>query len=430
MRTALWRAVAGISVGLMALTGCSGRISTNLPAETTKSPALRGPDGGSDYYGRFEDSLPTEDSFFPVGVWLESITDAADLKQDAEVGINTYVDVTTDSNSDLLSDADAQILASWDAPASRGSVLADEVDMWAGPGSAEWTGAWPGQDSICTPAHGKCGYTVQGQLAGLLPEGTLSYANYGKGVTFWESDEQAARFVNDYQDIVSADNYWFTDPNICVESEGGTLLKEPRELKTSECRRASNYGWTVERLRSLVSPLGTKPVWSFVEVGHPSTEPDAPTITGPQIRAAVWSSIIHGARGIIYFNHSFAGSCPSHHVLRDCGNNLRAEVAALNQQVFLLAPVLNSPFLDGALASSPDIDAAVKVHSGDLYVLAGTTGSAAPQATFSLQCTRDGDAEVVGEDRSVTVRNGRFTDSFAGADDVHIYKLSGNTCGF
>ena len=49
-----------------------------------------------------------------------------------------------------------------------------------------------------------------------------------------------------------------------------------------------------------------KPIWNFVEVGHPFTESNAPTITGPQIRAAVWHSIIAGARGIIYFNHTSA----------------------------------------------------------------------------------------------------------------------------
>ena len=34
-----------------------------------------------------------------------------------------------------------------------------------------------------------------------------------QGRAFWETDAEAARFVNDFQEIVSTDHYWFTDPN-------------------------------------------------------------------------------------------------------------------------------------------------------------------------------------------------------------------------
>ena len=109
-----------------------------------------------------------------------------------------------------------------------------------------------------------------------------------------------------------------------------------------------------QQLRSLIKPAFSKPVWAFVEVGHPFTENDAPTITGPEIRAAVWSSLIHGARGIIYFNHSFGGTCPTQHILRDpCGDEVKPWVTAVNRQIAGLAPVLNAPFLDGALAHPP-----------------------------------------------------------------------------
>ena len=103
-------------------------------------------------------------------------------------------------------------------------------------------------------------------------------------------------------------------------------------------------------MRSLVSPRGSKPIWNFVEVGHPFTENDAPTIQAAAIRAAVWHSLIAGARGILYFNHNFGGPCQSQHVLRDsCGAAVRPTVKAVNEQIKRLAPVLNAPFADGSL---------------------------------------------------------------------------------
>ena len=35
-----------------------------------------------------------------------------------------------------------------------------------------------------------------------------------QGVLFWESEAEAARFVNNFQQIVSTDLYWFTIPGL------------------------------------------------------------------------------------------------------------------------------------------------------------------------------------------------------------------------
>ena len=58
------------------------------------------------------------------------------------------------------------------------------------------------------------------------------------------------------------------------------------------------------------------PIWAYVELGHPLGT-NGGQITPDQAAAAVWSSLIHGARGIVYFNHSFGGSCQTQHILRD-----------------------------------------------------------------------------------------------------------------
>lgn len=389
--------------------------------------SVRPVDGGTEYFAQFNGSLPTSSEFFPVGVWLEGIVSEDDVRLDSDAGINLYVDLTPDSNLELLDGDGPFALSSLASPKTNGAVLADEADMWGGPGDAAWTGNWPGQGEICTPAEKRCGYTLQQQLASGVSDSKMTYSNYGKGVTFWWSDEEAARFVNTYQDVVSADNYWFTDPNICGLGEGAALVGGKRPLTDSECRLAANYGWTVDRVRSLVSPVGSKPVWAFVELGQPFDASTKAT-TGPQIRAAVWSSIIHGARGIIYFNHSFGGECRSFHLLRTpCAQQTRADVLVLNRQLAALAPVLNAPFLDGAVKHSNTVHSAVKVYDGSLYIMSGSAQASGQEVLFELPCLAQGGGtvDVLNEDRTIKVQDGGFRDSFNDGNAVHIYRIDG-----
>jgi hypothetical protein len=401
------------------------------PAEAVATAApvqLRAVDGGPDYFSKYPNSLPTDPSYFPIGVWLESLIEPTDAPRDRLIGVNLYVDLTSASDVTHATKEGMRALTSSPSPNAAGWVLTDEPDMWAGPGDAAWTGNWPGIGPICSPENQGCGYTVVRQLRRTVPAGALTYANYGKGVTFWETNEQAAVFVNEFQDVVSADNYWFTDPNICGPSEGGAVLAAGAQLASEKCRLAANYGWTVDRVRSLVNPAASKPVWSFVEVGHPFTQADAPTITGPEIRAAVWSSLIHGARGIVYFNHNFGGDCQTQHVLRGpCGDAVRPWVTDVNTQITRLAPVLNAPFLDNALAHGEGTDAAVKVHEGSLYVLAGSAQAGQQDAIFQLACLAGAGAAVtvLDENRTVAMADGAFSDHFADGNAVHLYRIDG-----
>ena len=405
-----------------------GSVDSPVLAEGTEPVTIREVDGGSDYFKRFPNSLPSDPSYFPIGVWKESLTDPSDAPKDRAVLINTYVELTGNSDIAFATNVGSFALTEEPLAGAAGRVLSDEVDMWARGGNAEWTGSWPGTGEICSPANLGCGFTVQKELLKTLPSQTLVYSNYGKGVTFWEGNENAATFLNEFQDFVSADNYWFTDPYICGPSEGGAVLANGQELDPGKCRLAANYGWTVSRLRSLIQPAMSKPVWAFVEVGHPFTQNDAPTITGPEIRAAVWSSLIHGARGIIYFNHSFGGACQTQHILRDaCGEEVRPWVTAVNGQITGLAPVLNAPFLDGALAHGPGVDSAVKVHGNDLYVFAGSAQAGSQEAEFTLGCLPGTavTATVLDENRTVAISNGTFRDTFEDGNAVHLYRIDG-----
>jgi hypothetical protein len=378
---------------------------------------LREVDGGPKYYNRFSNPLPSDPNFFPLGVWFESVVGSnADLDKDA--GLNLYVGLTSDSKLSLVQRNGMRAILQqkeWrtnhtaiNSPVVAGWELFDEIDMQQGPGQ---------------------GYaTLNNALAQLPNDGRMRYNNYGKGVIFWETDAQAERFVNRFQDIVSADIYWFTDPNVSGGYEGGKLLNRGRPLTLAQTRRAANYGFTVDRLRALdAMDRQRKPIWSFVEVGWPASETAAQgarAIQSAEVRAAVWHSIIAGARGIIYFNHSFGGPNQTQHCLREPAYAaVRAVVKSTNQLIRQLAPVLNAPFADSLATAGPSVRIMAKSHDNKYYVFAGSKENVASTSTFSLVDVGSGTATVIGENRTIPILNGRFSDSFADGNAIHIYRI-------
>lgn len=379
-------------------------VSTTATTGTTtpRGITLRNVDGGAGYYGQWTgNTLPTDPGFFPIGVWMEQGVNAPKL---ATYGINMIVNPVNGGGSTININA-----------------LEDEADMWGGPGSAAWTGNYPGQGTICSPSTAQCGFTIMQSYQARVPAGAMRYTNYGKGVAFWDSNTAAAQFVNQYQDVVSDDLYWGTDPDLCQASQGGKILGTGTTVPAAQCHAPWNYGKTVDRLRSLVSPHGSKPVWNYIEDGHPGTS--GGTMPVAEIKSAVWSSLIHEARGIVYFNHSFGGTCQSQHVLDDCDPAIRAAVTAINAQIRSLAPVLNSPTIDGLVTVSGHADVLAKKSGADVYLFAGSTQAASQTVTMSLSCGT-GPFDVVGESRTV---NG--TDTFADGNAVHIYRIAGAAAG-
>jgi hypothetical protein len=62
-------------------------------------------------------------------------------------------------------------------------------------------------------------------------------------------------------------------------------------------------------------------------------------------------------------------------------------------------------------------------------VLGGSAGSPV-NWRFSLPCVGDASAKVLNEGRSIPVTGGTFTDSFADANAIHIYRIDGgSSCG-
>ena len=231
-----------------------------ISVATSDAVQLRNVDGGQDYYKQFSNSLPSDPNYFPLGVWFESVVSQADVNRDKDAGLNLYVVLTGNSNLSLVQRNGMRAIlqqSEWrtnqtaiKSPAVVGWALFDEIDMQQGPGQ---------------------GYTTLNNILAQLPnDGRMRYNNYGKGVMFWETNGQAQRFVDDFQQVVSDDIYWFTDPNVAGSSEGGKLLNGGQPLTPTQTRRAANYGYTIDRMRALNTTH--KPIWNFVEVCWPFTE--------------------------------------------------------------------------------------------------------------------------------------------------------------
>lgn len=138
-------------------------------------------------------------------------------------------------------------------------------------------------------------------------------------------------------------------------------------------------------------------------------------------------SLIHGSRGIIYFVHEWEPVFVEARLLQD--PEMLAAVTAINQQIRELAPVLNSPTVERAqvVPSAPEvpIDLMAKEYGGDLYVFAAAMRPGSAQGTFQLSGVKGKkSAEVLGEGRSIEVKDGSFADDFADYG-AHLYRIEG-----
>ena len=123
-----------------------------------------------------------------------------------------------------------------------------------------------------------------------------------------------------------------------------------------------------------------------------------------------------------------SATTPSEETGTACYGAIIDMVTSVNAQIKSLAPVLNSPFVTSGHSASSSIEHMVKWNGSNLYVFAAARSGGS--ATFSMPCVGNATATVVGENRTVPVTNGSFTDCFADGNAVHIYRIDGgSTCG-
>lgn len=355
-------------------------------------------------------SLLEDPKFFPLAVWLQQPRNAERFKA---AGINLYVGLWRGPTAEQLEALErsgmpvicAQNrfgLANKENPMILAWMHGDEPD------NAQSLGEGKGYGPPIAPEKIQEDYRRMKEADPTRPV----FLNLGQGVAW---DNYIGRGVRrnhpeDYPeyvkgaDIVSFDIYPVVHRN---EEIAGKLEMVARG---------------VERLKEW---SGGRPVWNCIECTHISN-PEAKA--GPEeIRAEVWMSIIHGSRGIIYFAHQFEPRFREAALLEDPVN--LAAVKRINAQITELAEVLNSPTIEGEVEvksakEGVPVASMMKRFGAETYLFTVAMRNEETRASFSGKgIPRTGKVEVLGEDRSIEVKDGRFEDGFEGYG-VHLYKIN------
>jgi hypothetical protein len=380
-------------------------------------------EGGSAYWKKFAKPAAagwSDPSFFPIVVWYDGISSNSEVKYDKSVGINTYIGMDSATPYSLFGDNGVY----W---------IGDKLNSSFNDSSTNWVGDFLDDevDGRYTPAAGRA--WLQSLVNKYGNDGRFKYANFTQTVMATDmpaSDSQA--FLNNFTDAVSLDMYWYTIP-YCSQTPYRDVYLKP--VAQANCRTASSYGKTMQSLRMQDAADGKlQPLWQFVENLNGGPGPSAPAvyIKPGQLEGAVMNSVINEARGIVYFNQSFSGSCQSSNVFREsqvtpnfCGDPQVAAAKEVNNRIKALAPVINTQSY--AWSFGPGLNTMLKAKDGYAYVFSMVDGSSQPGSrTFTLPAGVTGKSiEVLNENRSIAVQaNGTFTDTFANEYTYHIYKVA------
>lgn len=353
-------------------------------------------------YATWTHGPPTDPAFFPIAVWVQAPSNAAKYR---DAGINTFVALwggPTEAQLDALKAAgmkavchqNAFALTRKDDPTIIAWMHGDEPDnAQSKPGGGYGPPVLP-EKIVADYKKIKEADPTRPVLLN-LGQG-VAWDNYiGRGVRR-NKPEDYPEYLKGC-DIASFDIYpaVHDDPAIA-----GKLWKVPEG---------------VDRLRKWGE--GKKIVWNCIEASRISNENVKPTAA--QIRTEVWMSIVHGSTGLIYFVHQFKPRFVEASLLSD--PELLAGVTAVNKQVISLAPAINGPAVEVAVTADAPVDAIGRKQGDSTWIFSVAMRDQPAKAVFNVKGL-SGTAEVLGENRSIPVKDGKFEDAFK-PYEVHLYRI-------
>ena len=353
--------------------------------------------------------LLEDPEFFPIGVWLQQPKNAAQFQA---AGFNLYVGLWKGPTKEQLAELGKHGmpvichqnefgLEQRDNPLILAWMHGDEPD------NAQPLGKGKGYGPPISPEEVQEDYRKIRKADPSRPV----FLNLGQGVAWddWIGRGVRRNHPEDYPeyvkgaDIVSFDIYPVVHGDAAVAGKLEMVARGVERLKR----------WS-----------GGRPVWNCIECTHIGN-PEAKA-SPEQIRSEVWMSLIHGSEGIIYFVHQFEPRFQEAGLLEDPVN--LAAVTKINQEIRELAPVLNSPTIEGGVTVEPGngevpVAAMVKRFEGSTYIFAVAMRNESTGAVFQgKDLPRTGEVEVLGEARAIPLEDGAFTDQFAGYE-VHLYRV-------
>ena len=432
-------------------------MTTTLPPGVT----LQQIDGGSNYYSNngftYAASAGWDSpNFFPIGVWYGMILAQSDAARWHDLDLNTAFRTTANTDLSILRENGI-----WAIGAFVGGSGVLETPGWG----SETVGILSADEpqtlatGVTTPLSTTPNSIQDGRFWYMNDTWAFLSSSYG-GLSPISSSAQVLDTLvttpdgtQAHIDIQSADLYWFAGGKVGISyvlQAGGLLHNLGTNMTPDEVERGSSYGDMIDIERALQA-AHPAPIFAFIEDGGPYNEDTSASdyITPPELNWAVWSSLIHGARGVIYFNHTFGGPAQSDDNLAQPfyqtvqpGQTISIydQVKATDALIQQLAPVLDSPFAlnyvtvnsGGYVFPTPDptlggIEVMAKDDNGQFYIFADTRDFETQhniQATFTIADHNATSVTVVNENRMIPVVNGVFSDTFANASTVHIYQVN------
>lgn len=354
-------------------------------------------------YRQWSHGPSADPAYFPIAVWLQPPRLASRYK---DAGFNVYVGLWNGPTEEQLSELKKQGmqlfceqnevgLAHKDDPTIIGWMHGDEPDN-----AQEKRGG--GYGPFIKPQVVQQWYARKKQIDPSRP----IMLNLGQGVANdnWHGRGSGAK-LDDYVDYVKGGDIISFDVYPVRHLSPDLLWYVPKGIN---------------RLKKWTG--GQKIIWNCIEC----TRGDKGKATPSQVKSEVWMSIIHGSHGLIYFVHQFEPKFNEHALLDD--PQMLSAVTGINDQIRELAAVINSPpapDLCSVDSSSKDvpIDVTARNVGGSIYVFAVGMRNAPATAAFSLRDLAGArEAEVIGEDRRIELKDGRFNDNFE-PFAVHLYRI-------
>lgn len=345
------------------------------------------------------------------------------------------------------------------------TAILDGLNTNFGPETVGWhieePDGWSGDAQAVTNQAS----TFSGNLAGRVLQGSFTWnqfvypfttpcGNTMQDVMTCTSGMPEGRHL----DIPTADIWWFacSTQSFCQTYVGPNVLGTSGNSTPDQLARGSSYGDMVDAMRGWVT-AHPAPVAPYIETEDALAGTGSREITPPEFNWAAWSTIVHGARMLLYFGttSNFGSGSTfgfSQSVLPGQSVSMYAQAKATNGLVKNLAPIINSQFALHYASVTPaayvfpvkaqalgtGIDIMAKDYTGSTftnssgtftpgyYIFASSRGSESQsntQATFTVAGGFTGTVTVVGENRTVQAVNGVFSDTFATGSAVHIYKV-------
>lgn len=286
-----------------------------------------------------------ESTFFPIVSFSNAFVNTSELEWDRSHGINVYQGLNIWSPYRELENYDDMFyIGDSYTNVFSGETMPDDFAPWVGRAVLDevdgiYESGTEGLAATDTMTNGYRAYN----------DGRFVQANYSQRSLETYFQPYGEQYINHSGvDSVSMDMYWYTMRNDTF----GLRTYVSDVNGPTNYRRASSYGAMVDGMRQLdATDNELKPKWMVVEMlsGSPSEE-FVRYIDPAELKGAAINSIIHEARGIVWFNHVASTGYGIGNVLRAAqaegtafaGYSQVEAMGEVNAQIKSLAPVINT----------------------------------------------------------------------------------------